>query len=174
MVSKYSEEWLRQVQKENPDIAVVDYDNSSIRDTELIVVPREEHKRTNKWGNRKTEVGGITFDSKLESDVYRVLTLMRMQNMVGSMFLQQRFVLQAGFYADFHRRMVQPIVYVADFFYFDIKDNIWVVLDAKGVKTAVFRIKEKMFLKKYPTYRFVLVTRKNFAEWFSAWGLTGE
>lgn len=39
--------------------------------------------------------------------------------------------------------------YIADFKYFDAEKGVYVVEDVKGAETEVFRIKRKLFLRKY-------------------------
>ncbi|MCG8431287.1 MAG: DUF1064 domain-containing protein, partial [Candidatus Omnitrophica bacterium] len=47
----------------------------------------------------------------------------------------------------------RAIKYIADFRYKDENGNV-IVEDSKGYKTAIFRIKEKMLLYKYPDIDF--------------------
>ncbi len=97
---------------------------------------RESVKRNAKYGNRKTEIDGITFDSKHESEVWKELGLrMRSGEFIG-LARQVRFQLPAG------------IEYVADFVAFS-KDG-FCVMDAKSEATKkdkVYRLKKRMMLE---------------------------
>ena len=59
--------------------------------------------------------------------------------------LQRKFVLQQGF--KLNGKAYRAIAYVADFVYKD-DDGIHVV-DTKGYRTEVYKIKKKIFMKKY-------------------------
>jgi hypothetical protein len=50
---------------------------------------------------------------------------------------------------------VQPITYVCDFRY--IEDGREIVEDVKGVSTALFRVKEKLFRYRYPQIELRIV-----------------
>jgi hypothetical protein len=64
--------------------------------------------------------------------------------------LQPKFLLQEGFERD--GKKYRAIFYIADFEY--IKDGKRIVEDVKGMKTDVYKLKKKMFLKKYPQVEF--------------------
>ena len=100
-----------------------------------------------KYGNRKTTIDGITFDSKREAARYRQLKALEQAGEIADLELQPRFVLLDTF-TDSHGKRHQAITYVADFQY--TEGGRIVVEDAKGVETAVFKIKRKLFLSRYP------------------------
>ena len=100
-----------------------------------------------KYGNRKTTIDGITFDSKREAARYRQLKALEQAGEICNLELQPRFVLLDTF-TDSHGKRHQAITYVADFQYTEA--GRVVVEDAKGVETAVFKIKRKLFLSRYP------------------------
>lgn len=106
-----------------------------------------KRKPRSKYGNKKVELGGNVFDSKVEARYYQEL---RMREMAGDILffrLQPRYLLQESFTKDgkTHRR----IDYIADFEVHH-KDGSIEVVDVKGVATDVFRMKEKMFHARYP------------------------
>ena len=103
-----------------------------------------------KYGNCKTEVDGIVFDSKHEAERYAELKLMEKAGLISNLELQKTFVL-LGAQKDEHGKVIeQPVRYVADFVYKD-EHGKRVVEDAKSeaTKTAVYRIKRKMMLAIY-------------------------
>jgi hypothetical protein len=61
-----------------------------------------------------------------------------------------------GFTHKLSGKKVRPITYIADFVLEDMDGNELVV-DVKGKKTPEFRLKEKMFLAKYPDKEFACV-----------------
>jgi len=93
----------------------------------------------------KTEIDGKVFDSKHEADVYAKLKLREKAGEIQDLQLQPRFVLQDGF--EKGGKKYRKIEYVADFQYRE-KGRIHVV-DAKGYKTDVYKLKKKLFEKKY-------------------------
>lgn len=97
-------------------------------------------KRTPKYRNRKTEVDGITFASKAEARRYGELKLLEKAGEIENLILQPRYRLRV--------EGANVGTYVGDFFY--LEDGRPVVEDVKGVETAVFRLKAKMFRATYP------------------------
>ena len=67
------------------------------------------------------------------------------------MVLQDKFTYQS--------KTIRAITYRGDFAYFDRRVNIGVIEDVKGVETDVFRIKKKMFQKKYGDLYDLRITR---------------
>jgi len=103
--------------------------------------------RRNKYGNRKTTVDGYEFASKAEALRYQELKLMVYAGEISLLRLQPRYVLQDAFMCEGKR--VLAIEYVADFEYFDNTTKTVIIEDVKGVETAVFRLKHKLFQKRY-------------------------
>lgn len=107
---------------------------------------------SNKYGNKKTPVDGIYFDSRHESQRYQELKLLERGRYIKDLVLQPEFVLQEGFTHE--KKQHQPIKYRADFAYTDIKTGDRIVEDAKGYRTKEYILKMKMLLKRYPEIRF--------------------
>lgn len=104
-------------------------------------------RRYSKYNAKKTVVDGIEFDSLREADRYCELKLLEKANEIRNLELQPRFLLQDKF-KDKMGTTHRKIEYVADFLYID-KQGRNVVEDVKGVLTDVYKIKKKMFFKKY-------------------------
>lgn len=83
-----------------------------------------------------TEVDGIGFASKLEAHRYRQLKLLGKANKIHTIEIQPRF--------DCTINNFKVCTYVADFSYFDIESNCFVVEDVKGYDTRVSRLKRKL------------------------------
>lgn len=104
-------------------------------------------RRYSKYNAKKIKIDGHTFDSKREAQRYCELKLFLRAGEIKNLVLQPRFLLQDEFF-DKNGVKHKKIEYVADFLYID-KDGKAIVEDVKGVLTDVYKIKKKMFLKKY-------------------------
>ncbi|CDV96392.1 Protein of unknown function (DUF1064) [Desulfitobacterium hafniense] len=110
--------------------------------------------RTSKYNAKRVQVAGKVFDSKAEANRYRELLLLMKTGEVAEVECQPRFLLQEGFRKN--GKTHRPIYYIADFLV-KYADGHTEVEDVKGVKTEVFRIKQKMFEKRYPEYSLKIV-----------------
>ena len=100
-----------------------------------------------KYNAQKTVVDGIKFDSKKEAMRYEHLKNLEHVGKIDKLELQPRFVLMDGF--RYEGKAVRKIEYVADFVYRDLSTYELIVEDVKGVKTDVYKLKKKLFLKRY-------------------------
>nr|UVX39247.1 MAG: protein of unknown function (DUF1064) [Bacteriophage sp.] len=98
-----------------------------------------------KYHAKKTVVDGITFDSKREADRYLVLKGMEEDGSIEDLRRQVRYELIPAF--DVDGRRFRPVFYVADFVY--VEDGREVVEDVKGMRTDVYRLKSKLFARRY-------------------------
>ena len=102
----------------------------------------------NKYHNKKVIIDGIKMDSKKEANTYFKLKLMQKSEIIWNLEVHKKYVLQTGF--TFNGKKIREISYYADFVYED-KTGIHVI-DVKGgdaTKTQVYKIKKKLFIKKY-------------------------
>lgn len=99
-----------------------------------------------KYKNKKTQVDMYIFDSAKEAQRYRELKLLERAKEISNLELQPRFLLQESFRKN--GKTYRKIEYVADFRYNENGKTI--VEDVKGLQTDVFKIKHKLFEKKYP------------------------
>ena len=95
-----------------------------------------------KYGARKTEVDGITFDSMREAERYCELKMLLKAGKISGLILQPKFRLQEGFRVN--GKTERAITYIGDFMYEE--NGHRVVEDVKGFETKEFRIKRKLFL----------------------------
>jgi len=100
-----------------------------------------------KYKAKKTEIDGITFDSKAEAKRYQELKLLERADYIQHLSLQPRFMLQEGFVNTHTGKKERAIEYVSDFMY--LENNVIIVEDVKGMKTSDYKIKRKLFLFKY-------------------------
>ena len=106
-------------------------------------------KRRHKYGAKRTAVGGHWFASKAEAERYVYLKALEQAGEISGLELQPAFMLQESFMHGGKR--IRSIKYVADFKYVSALSNGQAVVeDVKGVKLPVFRLKRKLFLKRYP------------------------
>ena len=101
----------------------------------------------NKYYARKTEVDGITFDSKHEAERYCELKLLWRAGEIRELMIQYPFELIPAQKDEKGKTIERPVCYIADFVYFD-KDGNLVVEDAKSqaTKTDVYKLKRKLML----------------------------
>ena len=90
-----------------------------------------------KYRNIKTEVDGITFDSRAEADRYCELKMLLAAGKISGFDIQPSFVLEGS------------VRYRPDFIVCDRDGHIWVE-DVKGVETQAFRLKRKLWEQRYP------------------------
>lgn len=99
-----------------------------------------------KYGNKKTVIDGIKFDSKKEAQRYLTLKQMQADGIITQLELQPRFKLIDSQFFDSLGKKERGIEYVADFRYKD-KMGQTVVEDVKSAITAkdkAYRIKRKL------------------------------
>jgi len=102
-----------------------------------------------KYKNQKIMIDGIKFDSKREAEYFLYLKQLQKDGLISDLELQPKFELQPHF--KFNGKMVRAINYIADFRYYDVKKGEYVVVDVKGMKTDVYKLKKKLFEYKYNT-----------------------
>jgi len=115
--------------------------------------------RYNKFQNQKTEVNGITFDSKLEADRFQQLKLMELAGEITNLRLQVEFQIFQGYINPDTGEKTKSSNYVGDFMYTDIHEHKVIVEDTKGIETPDFKLKWKLVQSQYPQYEFRKVTR---------------
>lgn len=118
-----------------------------------------DQRQGRKYGNKITEVDGIKFKSQWESEFYSQLKLREQAGEIVEMKRQTTWVLQEGF-RDIHGKHWRPISYVDDFSFLEVDTGKFVVVDTKGFETEAFRIKLKLFIKRYPGIEFRRETRR--------------
>lgn len=115
-----------------------------------------------KFNSVKVEYDGRKFDSKLECNIYKVLKERLTPNY--KIDFQPSFVLQEKFEFDGH--IIRPITYKADFvIYKDSETDAKAVIDAKGMETNEFKIKRKLFIRKYGYDIVILKSMKQANLW---------
>lgn len=98
-----------------------------------------------KYHARKTVIDGITFDSRREAARYLVLKSMEEDGTIENLRRQVHYELVPAF--DVDGKHYRPVAYVADFVY--MEDGKEVVEDVKGMRTDTYRLKSKLFARRY-------------------------
>jgi hypothetical protein len=104
----------------------------------------------NKYHAKKVIIDGITFDSTKEGNRYTKLKALEKLGAIRDLKLQVPFELQPPF--SFGKKRIQSIKYIADFTYYKADrdgNKVFIVEDAKGDRTDLYKLKAKMFLFKY-------------------------
>jgi len=109
-----------------------------------------------KYNNKRIEIDGYTFDSKLEADFYLRLKPLIKAGKIKELKIHPRYLLQEGFTKN--GKHYQPIYYIADFeVLYD--DGTVVIYDTKGMRTEVYKIKKKLFEYRYKDKTIVEVDK---------------
>lgn len=110
--------------------------------------PTKQASKKSKYGNVKTIVDGIKFDSKGESERYTFLKLKERTGRIKDLRLQVPYELipksrnEAG-------KAIRAMTYKADFVYIDTRTGREVVEDFKGKRTQDYINKSKHMKEKY-------------------------
>lgn len=100
-----------------------------------------------KYHNKKVEYDGYTFDSIREKNYYIKLKLLEKAGKIKELELQKEYELQPSF--KLNNKTSRKITYRADFKYKTTEDDKLHVIDVKGFRTDVYRLKKKIFEYKY-------------------------
>lgn len=101
-------------------------------------------------------IDGYKFDSRVEGRRYNELMILLRNGDITGLQVHPRYTLQEGFMANGKRE--RAITYEADFSY--IEGDRQVVEDVKGgvaTQTDAWKIKRKLFLKRYPQFVFRVI-----------------
>lgn len=88
--------------------------------------------KESKYRNVRTEADGHIFDSAREAERYGELRLLYEAKEIAALMIQVPFPLPGG------------ITYLADFVYYDLRRQAYIVEDAKGVRTKEYILKKKL------------------------------
>lgn len=105
-----------------------------------------------KYNNKHVSVDNIRFASITEANRYKELTLLQKAGKIENLRLQVPYELIPAQYAEVNGKKTcieRAVKYIADFMYYDKEKNEWVVEDAKGYKTEVYKLKRKLMLSVY-------------------------
>ena len=109
----------------------------SQREAWTAFVEGREAKPASKYGNERAEFNGRKFDSKREAGEAAKLDALERAGRIKDLRYQHRIILVP---AD---GKLRAVTYIADFTYIDLEGKFH-VLDAKGFKTQVYRLKKRL------------------------------
>lgn len=101
----------------------------------------------NKYRNKKIVIDGIEFHSKKEGNRYKELKLLEKAGLIRELELQPAFLLIPTFKKN--GKTYRKTTYIADFKYFDIEQDKYIVEDTKGFRTELYKLKKKLFEYQY-------------------------
>ena len=105
--------------------------------------------KVSKYGNRKTTVDGVTYDSAKEARRGMELMLLERAGLISDLNAQVKYTLIPAQKRD-GKVVERAATYIADFVYKD-KDGETVVEDVKSpaTRTGVYKLKKKLLLWEY-------------------------
>lgn len=103
--------------------------------------------KQSKYKNKKCIYNGIKFDSKKEMAYYIKLKMLEEKGKIKKLELQKTYELQPSFKVN--GKTYRRITYKADFSYITTEDDKLHIVDTKGFRTEVYKLKRKMFAYKY-------------------------
>ena len=112
-----------------------------------------------KYNAQKTEIMGITFDSKLEAQRFQQLWLLEKAGEIEALVLQPEFQIFHGYTNPETGEHHKSRYYIGDFQYVDKAEHKVIVEDTKGMETPEFRLKWDLVKSLYPCYEFRKITR---------------
>lgn len=105
--------------------------------TQKVIYPKSKTRKVkSKFGNRKTVVDAITFDSKKEASRYIQLKCLQNAGLIKDLQMQKKYYFEMNGYSIFH--------YKADFVYYCYERKDVIVEDVKGYKTPLYKLKKKL------------------------------
>ena len=99
--------------------------------------------QSSKYHNNKPTYKGETFDSKKELDYYLILKDRERRGEIKNLARQTVYEIQPSF-KDKDGKTIRAINYKADFSYYDLTDEQYHIIDVKGFKTEVYKLKKKL------------------------------
>lgn len=101
-----------------------------------VITVHDEPKKPSKYRSRKTTVDNFVFHSAREAKHYQTLKIMEKAGKISCLELQPEFVFSIN-----GKKMFS---YFGDFRYLDLEDGKVKIVDAKGFRTPVYKLKRKI------------------------------
>ena len=94
--------------------------------------------KANKYGAVRTEFNGKKYASRREAFAAANYQALQAAGIIKNLREQHPIVLVQG------DGKIRPVVWIADFTYFDTETNEFHAIDVKGFKTPVYRLKKRL------------------------------
>jgi len=101
-----------------------------------------------KYGNHPVKADGHKFDSKAEYRRYQELKLLELAGLISNLKMHPPYLLQEK-YVNGDGEKIRAVYYEGDFEYFDEETGSIIYEDVKAIETPVFKLKRKLFEKRY-------------------------
>jgi hypothetical protein len=111
--------------------------------------PYAKFTKRSKYGNKKTVLGNVVYDSQKEANRAFELGLLLKAGEIKDLERQKRFELIPSQKDERGKVLFRPVVYIADFTYTVCNTGEKVVEDVKGFATSDFKLKQKMMYYFY-------------------------
>lgn len=124
---------------------------------EVSLVDTSSGPKESKYHNRKADYYDpktgetITFDSEKERDYYLLLKDRERRGEIRYLNRQFEIEIQPAF-TDIKGTKIRAIKYKADFYFYDRSLESWRVIDVKGYKTEIYKLKKKLL-----AYRGIII-----------------
>lgn len=105
----------------------------------------------NKYNAQKTVINGVQCDSKKEALIYQNLLNLQNKGIITHLERQKRFEVIPK------TKTERAAYYVADYVFYEVETNKWVVADCKSPitkKLPAYVLKRKLMRYRYPEYEF--------------------
>lgn len=105
----------------------------------------------NKYNAHKTVINGVQYDSLKEARIYQNLLNLQNKGIITHLERQKRFEIIPK------TKTERAAYYVADYVFFEVETNKWVVADCKSPitkKLPAYVLKRKCMKYRYPEYEF--------------------
>jgi hypothetical protein len=102
----------------------------------------------NKYGNRKTTVDGVTYDSAKEARRGQELRLLERAGLITDLCAQVRYELLPAQKRN-GKLVERPVYYIADFVYKENGEEVVEDVKSKATRTPEYIIKRKLLLWQY-------------------------
>lgn len=109
------------------------------------------YARRSKYGNKKTVIRNIVFDSKKESERFLELCMLEKAGVIRHLIRQKRFEIVPKTETE------RAAYYIADFVYLDVESGKLICEDVKSDATRrdkTYILKRKLFKYLYKDYEF--------------------
>jgi hypothetical protein len=111
--------------------------------------PYANLNKRSKYGNKKTVLGNVVYDSQKEANRAFELAMLEKAGIIKDLKRQVRFELIPSQKNENGKVLFRPVVYIADFTYTDCKTGEKIIEDVKGFATSDFKLKQKMMYYFY-------------------------